>query len=90
MAATDSFNGLAPGLSSPAEHAAEVTPNDSADLAYVTRGFRVGTTAGAVKVTTAAGETLTIPGVQIGEVVPLRVTRIWSNGTTAAGITAFW
>lgn len=64
----------------------DVTPNDGADLATVSRGLRVGT-AGDVKVTTVAGDVLTLKNVQVGEIVPYFVKRVWATGTTATFIT---
>lgn len=69
-------------------HLAAVTPSDSADLAYVSRAFHVGT-AGDVTVTTLSGEKVTITGATAGW-HPIRVTRIWATGTTATGITVGW
>jgi uncharacterized protein (DUF1800 family) len=62
-----------------------VTPSD--DTAIVANGFRVGTTAGDVRVLTADGDDVVIPSVQIGETVFLAVTKIFASNTTAAGIT---
>ena len=63
--------------------------SDSVDQTTICVAFRVGTTAGNVKVTTKNGTTLIIPGVQVGELIRLRVTRFWTSSTTAAGIMAY-
>lgn len=78
-------------LSDPASHAALVTPNDAADLPGGAACLLVGTS-GALKVTTAGGETLTLPAeaVVAGAVLPLRVVRVWSTGTTADDVVALW
>ena len=72
---------------------------ESADAALATanyvpapgpaRAFRVGTTAGDVKVRTLAGHDCVIPNVQVGETVECAFTIIYKTGTTAVGITAF-
>jgi hypothetical protein len=40
--------------------------------------------AGNVKVTTAQGSDVTFVGLQAGQVIPVQVIRVWSNGTTVA------
>jgi hypothetical protein len=67
----------------PAQHAANVTPSDTVDLANNTRYLFVGG-AGNIKVTTVGGETLTITGVIAGSVLPLRVKRVFATGGTTA------
>lgn len=62
-----------------------ITPHDTNDLALPVSGFYVGV-AGAVKVITAAGDTVTFANVVAGIVVPLAVTRVFSTGTAATGI----
>lgn len=79
-----------PALMVPALHAAAVTPSDANELTSYCKAFRVGTTAGNVQVTTVGGETLVVPGVQIGETIRLQCKQIWSTNTAATGITAFW
>jgi hypothetical protein len=75
-----------------AEWAAAVTPSDSATFPP-TRGLRVGT-AGDVTVLMsgdgASGTPVLIPAVLAGELLPIRVTKVMSTGTTASGITALW
>jgi len=67
-----------------------VTKSDATVYDPCLRAFRVGTTAGDVAVVDAAGNTVTIPGVQVGETVVAHVQKILSTGTTAAGITGFY
>jgi hypothetical protein len=86
--AADDFANYNTGLDSPLYHGVLVSPNDSVDLAKVTRACLVGTT-GDVKVTTAGGETLVVPSVPVGW-HPFRVSRIWSTGTTASNISCWW
>lgn len=51
------------------------------------RGIVFGT-AGAIKVTTAKGDDVTLPSglLSAGVIHPLRIKRVWSTGTTAANI----
>jgi hypothetical protein len=67
-----------------------VTPSDSADLAFTTKGvFVIG--AGNLKVTMAED---TVPvvftGVPAKTYLPISVSRIWATLTTATGIMALW
>lgn len=85
MSAVDEFGSHAPGLTSPASDAFAVTPNDGADLAQVTRGLWVGV-AGDVSVVTRGGTTVTLKGAPSGSLIPIRVKRVRSTGTTATDI----
>jgi hypothetical protein len=66
--------------------AAAVTPSDTADLhpAFTSKALFIGT-AGALKVTTAGGDTLTFSNVPAGHLY-LAVSRVWDTGTDASGI----
>jgi hypothetical protein len=86
---SDQHSSSATSRTSPAEDAKTVTPSDSVDLPDgVCKSFGVGV-AGDVKVTTAKGTTLVIPGVPAGP-YPLKCSRIWSTSTTATGIVAHY
>lgn len=65
-----------------------VTPDDAADLEYISREIRVAT-GGDLKVTTVDGTTGVIPVIN-NDRLPLQVTRIWATGTTASGIVVLW
>ncbi|MEK1908183.1 MAG: hypothetical protein AAAB13_20615 [Pseudomonas sp.] len=73
----------------PASNAAAVTPNDSTDLPYTSRALFIGG-AGNVAVIMAGGQTVTFTGVTAGALLPIRVSRVLSTGTTATTITAVW
>lgn len=73
----------------PAYNALEVTPNDAVDLANTTRALYVGV-AGDVKVDMYGSGTVTFVGVSAGSLLPVRVDRVYSTGTTAASIVALW
>lgn len=85
----DPFESNRAGLDSPAENAAAVTPNDSADLATVARALWIGG-AGDVSVITVGGDTVTLAGATAGSIIPARVSRVRSTGTTATSIVALW
>ena len=67
-----------------------ITPSDSDELAYYTKGISFGGV-GALVVVTAAGNTRTIPSgaLAAGVVHPLKVKKILSTGTTATDILAW-
>ncbi len=91
MAATDDFSTQSPGLDAPAGHIAVVTPNDSTDLTKVTRGISISGT-GALKVITVYDETVTFASGDLATqvVYPFRIKRVYSTGTGATGIWAYW
>lgn len=68
------------------EDAAAVSPSDTVDLPQFSVIYVGG--AGNVKVTTAQGTAVTFTGVNAGTVIPVRVRRVWSTGTTATSMTA--
>jgi len=88
MPAADLFQYNRPGLASPYTHAAAVTPHDTNELAYITRALYVGT-AGALKVVTADGDTVTFGNVAVGE-LRIRVKQVFSTGTVASNIVSMW
>jgi hypothetical protein len=75
--------------SNPADNAFEVTPNDSSDLTTTARALYIGT-AGNVKVTTAGGDTVTFLSAAAGSILPVRVQRVFSTGTTSTNIMAIY
>lgn len=85
---TDKFRDRSSGLESPGHSAAEVTPNDAADLEITSRALYVGQS-GDLKVTTAGGNVVTFAGVPAG-ILPMRVRRVHATGTTASAIVAIW
>lgn len=79
------------GACRPPANVALVTPSDSTDLAFVTRAVSF-SAAGALKVTTENGQTVVIPSGALAAGVQhaMRVTRIWSTGTGATDIVAWY
>lgn len=82
---SDSFQGFANGLSTPAVDGVAVTPSDSTVLP-TTKGLYVGVT-GSVVVTMANGTVLTFASVPAGTILPLRVTKVMA-ATGASSIVA--
>ncbi len=80
---TDTFKSHMTGLRDPIERAVNITPSDSDDLDVVTRAVYVGT-AGDLRVTMLSGEIVTLLAGQGWH--PIRVSRVWATGTTAAAI----
>jgi len=64
--------------------AVSITPDDNNNLTDSVSALYVGG-AGAVKVTTLAGDTVTLLAVPVG-ILELSVTRVFSTSTTATGI----
>jgi hypothetical protein len=86
---TDTFKTFARSLTSPPENAAEIVPDDAADLPHVTRALYVGT-GGDVALRMAGGAEVILRGVAGGSLIPLRVDRVRATGTTAAGLVGLW
>ncbi len=84
----DTFAGYTSSLESPAVNLLEVTPDDGADLAFVSRAINVGTS-GTVRLTTLNGDTATVY-VAAGGAFPIRAQRIFATGTTATNIVAMY
>lgn len=84
----DIFEDRSSGLESPGYDAISVTPSDSNDLTFTSRALYVGVS-GDVRVLTAGGSTVTFTNVAEG-LLPMRVSRVLSSGTTAADIVAIW
>jgi hypothetical protein len=82
---SDPFNRHVSGLESPASNAFAITPSDSADLASATRSIFVGG-GGNLCVTMKSGAIVTFNGLMAGSILPVRVTRVASTGTTATNL----
>jgi hypothetical protein len=89
--AVDDYSTQQTGKGQVFDHAAAVTPSDSADLGHVSRGFIISVD-GALKVDTVGGETITFASgtFLVKTVYNLRVKRVYTTGTTATGIVVFW
>jgi hypothetical protein len=68
---------------------ADVAPSDTADLSPMARALYIGG-AGAVKVDTIDGSTLTFAGLSAGSILPVSVARVYATGTDATLIIALY
>lgn len=73
----------------PASGFAAITPHDSTDLTYVTRGIFVGG-AGNVVAVDEQNNAVTFTGVTAGTILPIRVRRVNSTNTSASALVALW
>lgn len=71
----------------PGQDLIPITPSDVADITAGSRALLI-ETGGALKVNTVNDNTRTI-NVPAG-ILPLQVKRVWSTGTTASNISAFY
>lgn len=74
-------------LNAPASEAMAITPDDLAELPWVTRALYVGSP-GRVKVVMESGEMVDFTELQAGIVYPLRIRRVLAVGTDAANLVA--
>lgn len=86
----DSFENNQPGLTSPATHAAAVTPADGADLVPIARGIYIGQAGDLAVILDDDSAPVTFVGLAVGVVHPLRAKRVLDTGTTADNIVAVW
>lgn len=80
----DLFATHSAGLDSPAQKAFSITPDDSNDLATVTRAVYTGKGGTLVCILADDSTEVTFSSVPSGQVLPLRVRRVKATGTTAA------
>lgn len=83
---SDNFRHLADGLNTPARQGFAITPADGADLATVTRALYIGGAGDIVAILAGDTSPLTFRNVPAGTVLPLRVLRLRSTGTTATNL----
>jgi hypothetical protein len=85
MPITDQFESYNPGLTGPITGGFDIAPDDASDLTTLPRALMV-TGGGDIAVVLKDGTSLTLPGLAVGVIYPLRVRRISATGTTATGI----
>lgn len=86
----DAWETVGGSIDAPAKNAAAVTPDDDADLANVAVALYIGGD-GNVSVDTVGGqESVVFQGMTAGQILPVRVKRVNSTGTTASNIVALW
>lgn len=90
MAATDTQAGFLQTPSSPAMNAVAVSPSDTVDFGFVSRGIYVGVTGNVVAVMQGTGGAITFTAVQAGSILPIRVTRVNATSTTATNMVALY
>lgn len=74
----------------PADNAAEVTPHDTNALTATTRGLYIGVSGDVEVITHENGATVLFVAVPAGLILPVRVTHVKDNLTTATNIVALW
>ena len=85
--ATDQFIANYTELESPAEDAFAVTPHATNELSQVCRALHIGV-AGNVKLVTKGGTTVLFKGLQNGQLLPVRASKVLVTSTTATDIVA--
>lgn len=86
----DKLDGFAPfSWESPARKAVEVTPSDSVELTFQSRGIYIGGTGGgALTVTMSDGNDVAFAGLVAGILLPIRATHVKATGTDVTSIVA--
>lgn len=74
----------------PAVQLAAVTPSDTVDLSQVARALWVGTAGSVAVIASGDSSAVTLAGVNGGTLLPIRVKRVLSTGTTAGSIVAVY
>ena len=88
MSVTDRYQGMSPSLSSPYVGGAAIAKSDSASI-ELTRAVYVGGT-GDLKVTYQDGSIDVLQSIPAGTLLPIRVSLVWSTGTTATKLSALY
>ncbi|KQV84256.1 hypothetical protein [Rhizobium sp. Root1220] len=82
---SDRFASHAPSLTGPASAGFVIVPDDGLGISEITRALYIGI-GGDLTVEMASGQILTFASVQDGSLLPLRVSRVLTSGTTAENI----
>lgn len=85
MSAVDDFGTFATGLDAPADKAAAIVPSNGTNLAFATRAIYVGG-GGDLRVEMQRSGTVTFFGLPGGTILPIRVARVYTAGTTATNL----
>ena len=85
----DRFSDHSTGLTSPAEDAVAITPDDEADLGQAPRALYVGGS-GSLRAVLVSGNTVDFTDLKAGMVYPFRLRRILASGTTATGLVGLY
>ena len=76
------YESFAHGLDAPAKDGFQIVPNDAVDLPKATRAIYVGVS-GTIRMTLVSGAEVTLVGVSMGAVLPIRAVRVYATHTTA-------
>lgn len=87
--AVDTFATHQVSLDGPYENGFAITPNDSTELAFVTRALVAYTTAGLIDVVTVRGDTVRIY-LALGQPFRIRARIVKSTAAVAAGISGLY
>ena len=85
MAAVDTFATVQASITSPYTDGEAVTPHDTNELTNTTRAIYVGG-GGNIALVTSDGTALTLVGLLVGTIYPIRAKIIKSTSTTATNI----
>jgi hypothetical protein len=86
----DEWARISTGVTGPPRNAAEITPNDSADLDYVTRCIYVGTSGDVTVDLVGIGTNITYANLPSGFYLIGFFSRVYSTGTTASDLVGMW
>jgi hypothetical protein len=86
----DTFSAFTGGLDAPATKGFAITPDDDTDVPSVTRGLYVGGAGTVVVVLAGDSGAVTFVGATAGSVLPIRVKRVLSTGTTATSLVGLY
>lgn len=78
------------GFSSPLQYAFAIAPNDNSDVPSLTRAIFVGGAGNISVIMENDTEAVTLVGVVAGSLLPMRVTRVRSTGTTATNLVGLY
>ena len=87
---TDKFERYDTVLDSPGKSAFNVTPNNSANLTYVSRGIYIGTTGNINCIFVGDSANTLLANLPTGGFYSFRIAKIWATGTTADNIVAIY
>lgn len=89
MPATDIFASRQDALADPCDNAFAITPSDSTDFTYVSRGIYVGVS-GDIMAVMADGTAVLFKNAVAGSILPLRCSRVNSTGTSATNLVGIY
>ena len=85
---SDEFSGWKKAIGAPSDKAEAITPSDTLDLTNATRGIYVGGSGDITCIMASDSSSVTFSSVNTGSILPIRVKRVESTGTTATNLIA--